>query len=253
MGGVKWETREFQSFRSFVAAKDMQVMGKSGRKCWICDEQLVELEASDRATNQQLQGDEKKEEEVVVVECYYRECDMCCHLTCLADHFRSLYDDKEEDDDIKGGETEMKGECPACQQVLDWSLVTHSRGQDNVEKKRKCIERRDDAAIKRSTDNVEIQICRGVEPAATITGETRCNNGMKASCSTDSSLYVKRVVNLHNVDGLIEDKLDCQDDVNADVVTEEAAGSSEDTTNTCNIQMFIPSRNEAEVIDLTND
>ncbi|KAF4030234.1 FANCL C-terminal domain [Phytophthora infestans] len=99
------ETRALESF----AGVDKAV---TSSKCFVCESELY-----------------TEDDSVGVVGCYHTSCDMCCHAPCLTDHFRSLRDDDDDEAD--------SGECPACQQVLNWPRVTQHHGQKKGKRKRK--------------------------------------------------------------------------------------------------------------------
>ncbi|KAI9919689.1 hypothetical protein PsorP6_017318 [Peronosclerospora sorghi] len=66
-----------------------------------------------------------------VLQCYNKNCTMCCHLVCLKDHFRSINDADEEQG------VEHKGQCPDCQQRLQWNLLVQSKDQNDT-----CLEKK---------------------------------------------------------------------------------------------------------------
>ncbi|ETP27002.1 hypothetical protein F441_00430 [Phytophthora nicotianae CJ01A1] len=123
---VHCETRALETFAG-VENED------TVSKCFICEVKLYsELESGDGNQN--------------VVGCYHSGCEMCCHTPCLNDHFRSINDDD--------GEANS-GECPECQQLLAWSLLTQHHGQGKGKRKKKTLNKRHKKA-KVSKNNVGI-------------------------------------------------------------------------------------------------
>jgi hypothetical protein len=116
------ETRALETFAG--VEKDM-----TSSKCFICEYELDPDQDGDSESGEG-QGD------AAVVGCYRDGCEMCCHSACLMDHFRSTRDQEE------GQEDEMGGECPACQELLRWSLLTQHHGLEKASKKRKRAARK---------------------------------------------------------------------------------------------------------------
>ncbi|TDH69821.1 hypothetical protein CCR75_006448 [Bremia lactucae] len=90
------ETRSLESFVGFE--KEM-----NRKQCYICEDGLI------TTTRNEGRSDG-------VVKCFYQSCKMCCHVSCLRDHFHTLGQD---DNNTKKG-----GSCPKCHQLLRWQSLT---------------------------------------------------------------------------------------------------------------------------------
>ncbi|KAG1697471.1 hypothetical protein DVH05_016343 [Phytophthora capsici] len=108
---AKCETRALESFATLE-----NDVASTASKCFICEYELYP---------------EEEGEAEEAVGCYHGGCGMCCHSTCLLDHFRTMRDDKEEDN--------RTGECPNCQRALEWRLLTqhHEKKTRRKGKRRK--------------------------------------------------------------------------------------------------------------------
>ncbi|KAL3659365.1 hypothetical protein V7S43_015636 [Phytophthora oleae] len=135
-------------------------------KCFICEYELYP---------------EEEEEAEEVMGCYHGGCEMCCHSMCLLDHFRTMREDEDE-------QVERSGECPDCQQVLEWTLLTQHHEKKKRTRKRKG-ERR-----KRSKKKTRV-------------AETEANEGDVDAISVSSSSSTHSF----NSDGWFENELENDD------------------------------------------
>lgn len=100
------ETKVLETFVS-VDREDASIS-----QCFVCEYSLTGLD-----------------EGGIVVKCYHKYCTMQCHAECLKDHFQSM----------ATGESEIVdfGECPECQQQIQWSLLQRPKVAKGKKKQRK--------------------------------------------------------------------------------------------------------------------
>ena len=164
-----------------------------------------------------LEGNkEERTDKEAVVGCYHGGCDMCCHSSCLKDHFRSMNDD--DDDDNEDTDTVMQGECPECQQIVQWSLLTQHDGHEKGKRKRKCAGR---------NGRIYRRLC---------VSSTHGNDN-----ETESSGVVEAAINL-----------DCHDGGFGGRMAEHVC-NSEAPADIGDVQMCRYSRHEVDMIDLTEE
>ncbi|KAG2806693.1 hypothetical protein PC116_g9609 [Phytophthora cactorum] len=147
-------------------------------------------------------------------------CEMCCHAPCLVGHFRSM---REEDDEVDSGE------CPECQQVLDWSLLTQHLGQEKGKRKRTGGKRREQS-------NKKARVSKPKSTAEINADQRREVDAISIGSSVSSSDLVAE----YNSDGWFADHGECESD-----------GEDLDAEAPPNILDIQPSNHEAEMIDLT--
>ncbi|KAG4045876.1 hypothetical protein JG687_00012660 [Phytophthora cactorum] len=181
--------------------------GTTGSKCFICELELcTESQSGEDTLN--------------IVWCYHEDCEMCCHAPCLVGHFRSM---REEDDEVDSGE------CPECQQVLDWSLLTQHLGQKKGKRKRTGGKRREQS-------NKKARVSKPKSTAEINADQRREVDAISIGSSVSSSDLVAE----YNSDGWFADHGECESD-----------GEDLDAEAPPNILDIQPSNHEAEMIDLT--
>ncbi|KAK1935393.1 hypothetical protein P3T76_010618 [Phytophthora citrophthora] len=113
--GVRYSSAncETRALETFAALEKEVTLATS--KCFICEYELYP---------------EEEGEAEEVVGCYHEDCEMCCHSTCLLDHFRTMREDDEE-------EVTCSRECPDCQRALEWTLLTQHHEKKAKSRKRK--------------------------------------------------------------------------------------------------------------------
>ncbi|KAG6616526.1 giyyig catalytic domain containing protein [Phytophthora cinnamomi] len=81
------ETKELESF----AGLEKEESSAGASTCFICEHELY---PEQDAESESGEGENLGE----VVGCYHARCEMCCHSSCLMDHFRSLRDQDDEEE-----------------------------------------------------------------------------------------------------------------------------------------------------------
>ncbi|GMF48049.1 unnamed protein product [Phytophthora fragariaefolia] len=244
------ETRGLQSFASI----EREETSSSTPKCFICEHALY----SDEETQSEGGGSESFGQ---AMGCYHSGCEMCCHSSCLKDHFRSLSEDGDEE------ENEMKGECPECQQILEWSLLTqHHASEKETSNKRKGTGGRQRDNKRTRVTAVEVNDAGAINTQravrSTNTSKTLAQEGEVVSrgdtISIESSSPSSSFSEEYNYENWFEvgEDFECANDASNDhfeVIEEKGAWKERGPQSSFDGEMSPQNRGDVDMIDLTEE
>ena len=202
-GCVTCETRALTTF----AGAGKKVTLPITSMCYICENNLhAELEDGEETRHEEATG------------CYYEQCEMWCHLLCLADHFRSMNDGEGETQDLVGS-----GECPKCQQTLQLSLISRRHGETILKANTKSKERQKQSrerprSVRPIANDDRSKSYVVVEPKERVAKEGISQARMVA-VNVGPSLPPDECAAEYNPDGWFEDEdMHCLDGSNGDMM-----------------------------------
>ncbi|POM72967.1 Structure-specific endonuclease catalytic subunit [Phytophthora palmivora] len=200
---------------------------ETSSKCFICEYEL---------------HSESGEENDEVVGCYHGSCEMCCHSTCLMDHFRSIKENEDDGDD-------MSGDCPECQHLLEWQRLTLHHGQEITNRKRSK------RACKKTTNKRSRvdELNADATESWSIADERHGDHGSDM-VGIESSAYTSGSVAEYNSEGWFDD----DEELGYGIDYEENTSASHswgpgDAPYSLDVQEPISSYENVEMIDLTQD
>uniref|UniRef100_A0AAV1UTB2 Structure-specific endonuclease subunit SLX1 homolog n=1 Tax=Peronospora matthiolae TaxID=2874970 RepID=A0AAV1UTB2_9STRA len=235
-GCVTCETRALTTF----AGAGKKVMLPTTSTCYICENNLhAELE----------DGEEIRHEEAI--RCYYEQCEMWCHLLCLADHFRSMNDEEGETQDLVGS-----GECPKCQQTLQLSVMSRRHGETVMKANTKSKERQKQSwgrprSVRRIANDDLSKSDTVVEPEERVAKEGSSQARMVAVNVGPSLPPDEFVAAEYDSDGWFEDEdMHCLDGSNGDMMALHSQRSNS-FGDVRDAQTVVRCKTETLLIDLT--
>ncbi|GMF24637.1 unnamed protein product [Phytophthora lilii] len=229
------ETRALDTF----AGVELENASTTISICFICECELY--------PEQEMESESEKSFEQVVG-CYHEDCEMWCHTSCLVDHFRSTKDL----DSVEEQGPNLSGECPQCEQVVQWPLLTQHHGSNRDKRKR----------TKSGKSNQTKKKVRAV-CSQTESNEDKGSEDLLEERSTNENAVRKRgnenggdsisidSASSYNSDGWFEDDVD---DTSMDLESMETDHAWEKSApNILDVEIPTRSANDMGTIDLTED
>lgn len=180
------------------------------------------------------------------------------------DHFRSLKDQENEEEEAAA--VDMRGECPACQQLLEWSLLTQHRGTEKASRKRKGAGRRKRGkkkarvATATPTESDEIRSTRPEKSNAApeVSAKEREREDRGDAVSIDAASSNNNLAAEYNSDGWFEEdrELDYANDANENHFEDTEEGDSWEgrrSQNILGVEKLRKSSCTVDMIDLTEE